>query len=59
MTLSDARAKAVHDYLEQNFPQIKPENLVAKGYGESKPVASNDTKEGRAKNRRVEFKIVK
>jgi len=59
MTLSDARAKAVHDYLEQNFSQIKPENLVAKGYGESKPVASNDTKEGRAKNRRVEFKIVK
>jgi len=59
MTLSDARAKAVHDYLETNFSQITPENLTAKGYGESKPVASNDTKEGRAKNRRVEFKIVK
>ena len=59
MKLSDARAKAVHDYLEKNFPQIKPDNLTSKGYGESKPVASNDTKEGRAKNRRVEFKIMK
>ena len=59
VTLSEARAKAVHDYLEKNFPQIKPDNLTSKGYGESKPVASNDTKEGRAKNRRVEFKIMK
>jgi OOP family OmpA-OmpF porin len=57
--LSDARAKAVHDYLEANFPQITGDNLVSKGYGESTPVASNKTKEGRAQNRRVEFKIVK
>jgi|WetSurMetagenome_2_1015567.scaffolds.fasta_scaffold35082_2 OmpA-OmpF porin, OOP family len=59
MKLSDARAKAVHDYLETNFPQIKPGNLNPKGYGESTPVASNKTKEGRAQNRRVEFKIMK
>ena len=59
MKLSEARAKAVHDYLEANFPQIKPGNLVSKGYGESTPVAPNKTKEGRAANRRVEFKIVK
>jgi OOP family OmpA-OmpF porin len=57
--LSDARAKAVHDYLEANFPQITGDNLISKGYGESTPVASNKTKEGRAQNRRVEFKIVK
>jgi len=59
LKLSDGRAKSVHDYLEANFPQIKPGNLVSKGYGESTPVAPNKTKEGRAANRRVEFKIVK
>jgi OOP family OmpA-OmpF porin len=59
MTLSEARAKAVRDYLLTNFSQLKADNLDTKGYGESKPVATNDTKEGRAKNRRVEFKIIK
>ena len=59
LKLSDERAKAVHDYLEKNFSQINPDNLVSKGYGESKPVASNDTDEGRTENRRVEFKILK
>jgi OmpA-OmpF porin, OOP family len=59
LKLSDERAKAVRDYLVANFPQIKPENLNSKGYGESTPVATNKTKEGRAANRRVEFKIVK
>ena len=59
MKLSEARAKAVHDYLEANFPQITAGNLTSKGYGESTPVAPNKTKEGRAANRRVEFKIVK
>jgi len=59
LKLSDERAKAVHDYLEKNFSQINPDNLVSKGYGESKPVTSNDSDEGRTKNRRVEFKILK
>jgi OOP family OmpA-OmpF porin len=59
MKLSDERAKAVRDYLLVNFPQITPGNLVSKGYGESTPIAPNSTKEGRAKNRRVEFKIMK
>ena len=58
MKLSDARAKAVRDYLLDNFPQVNGDKLTAKGYGESKPVATNDTAEGKAKNRRVEFKIM-
>ena len=34
-------------------------NLTANGYGEENPVASNNTKKGRAENRRVEIKLVK
>jgi outer membrane protein OmpA-like peptidoglycan-associated protein len=37
---------------------IEPSRLVAKGYGPDKPVASNDTAEGRAENRRVQFNIL-
>jgi OOP family OmpA-OmpF porin len=59
MKLSDERAKAVRDYLVKNFPQLHADNYSAKGYGEAKPVASNDTKEGKAQNRRVEFRIMK
>ena len=56
--LSEDRAKAVFEYLVKNFPALDPDNLSVKGYGESKPVASNDTPEGRAKNRRVEFRCL-
>jgi len=54
--LSEARAKAVVDYLIEKG--IKKERLSYKGYGSSKPIADNNTDEGKAKNRRVEFKIV-
>jgi outer membrane protein OmpA-like peptidoglycan-associated protein len=53
LNLSEARAKAVYDYLIQKG--IKPDRLKYKGFGKSKPVAPNDTDEGRAKNRRTEF----
>ena len=59
LKLSNERAKAVLDYLLKNFSQLKADNLTTNGYGESKPVATNDTKEGRSENRRVEFKILK
>ena len=52
--LSERRAKAVRDYLV-NSVGIDPSRLTAVGHGESNPAASNSTKEGRAKNRRVEF----
>jgi len=51
--LSEARAKAVRDYFIKQG--IAPERIRAKGFGETNPVASNDTMEGRAQNRRVEL----
>jgi OOP family OmpA-OmpF porin len=54
--LSQRRAEAVIDVLTSRFG-VAPERLVAKGYGESQPVASNDTEEGRAANRRVVVSI--
>jgi outer membrane protein OmpA-like peptidoglycan-associated protein len=54
--LSENRARAVVDYFIQNG--ISPDRLSYKGYGSSKPIANNQTEEGRAKNRRVEMKII-
>ena len=51
--LSTKRATAIVNLLREN-PAIHPENLTAAGRGEYAPVASNDTAEGRAKNRRIE-----
>ncbi len=56
LKLSQQRAQAAVDYLIQKG--VKPANLRAQGYGEAQPVASNDTKEGREKNRRIEIKIL-
>ncbi len=51
--LSTKRATAIVTILREN-PSINPENLTAAGRGEFAPVASNDTAEGKAKNRRIE-----
>ncbi len=56
--LSQRRAQAVLDYMLAKFPQIRAGQYVAKGYGESQPVATNATDEGMALNRRVEFKVL-
>jgi len=55
--LSNARALAVLHYLE-NEEGVAPERLSAIAYGEFQPVASNDTKDGRQANRRVEIVIM-
>ena len=54
--LSERRANSVRDYLVEKG--VRASRLSAKGYGESMPVASNDTKEGRAENRRVELIVL-
>lgn len=51
--LSLRRAEAVRDYLVSKG--VSADRLIVRGYGESRPVASNDTREGRAQNRRVEL----
>lgn len=56
LKLSDKRAKAVYNYLKSQGVAI--ERMEAKGYGETAPRAPNDTKENKALNRRVEFKIL-
>jgi len=55
-TLSENRARTVMNYLASQG--VKAARLRSQGYGETMPVTSNDTAEGRAKNRRVEIKIV-
>ena len=55
--LSERRAKAVEEYLISKG--ISAHRLKTVGYGKSRPIAPNDTREGRAKNRRVELNVLK
>ena len=54
--LSTARATKVYEYVME-YAKLVDENMKVAGYGESRPIASNKTEEGRAKNRRVTIKI--
>jgi OOP family OmpA-OmpF porin len=55
MTLSEKRAQAVADYLIK--AGLPTDRLRAVGYGSTQPVAANDTDEGKAKNRRIDFVV--
>jgi OmpA-OmpF porin, OOP family len=57
LALSQKRADAVRDAFIKLG--VDPDVLIAKGYGEADPIASNDTPEGRLKNRRIEYHVVK
>ena len=56
LKLSQQRADAVREYLIAQG--VAPSQLTAKGYGESKPLVSNTTAEGRAENRRVAMSVI-
>ncbi len=57
LTLSEQRAQSVSDFLR--IQGIDPDRLMAVGYGETRPVADDETAEGRKKNRRVEIIIAR
>ncbi len=57
LELSENRAKSVFDYLIENG--ISSYRISYKGYGQADPIATNENESGRAKNRRIEFQVVK
>ena len=54
--LSEKRAQAVRDYLLANMA-LSADRVTARGSGESEPIATNDTEEGRSKNRRIDVRV--
>ena len=56
--LSEARAKAVLDYLVKKFPELMPQQFTTKGYGKSRPLVPNTSALNMARNRRVEFVVM-
>ncbi len=56
LTLSKKRAEAVRQYLVANL-KVEGKKVEAVGYGETRPVANNETEEGRARNRRIDVVI--
>ncbi|MGB5624254.1 MAG: OmpA family protein [Woeseiaceae bacterium] len=57
LQLSQTRAEAVRTYLLANMRDLSPTNIEPVGFGEARPVANNETVEGRAKNRRIDVVI--
>lgn len=56
LRLSERRANAVRDYMVQNG--IDANRMTARGYGEENPLVPNDSAENRAKNRRIQFRVI-
>ena len=57
MKISEKRAESAKKYIMDKF-NISADRMTVKGYGSQKPIADNKTREGRAKNRRVEFRVI-
>ena len=56
MKLSNKRAKSIAKYISNAGVDL--DRITTIGYGEANPIASNDTEQGKALNRRVEFKLI-
>ncbi len=57
LKLSQARAEAVREYLKTRY-KINPDNIIPVGYGDTRPLGTNSTAEGRQANRRIEVKVL-
>jgi outer membrane protein OmpA-like peptidoglycan-associated protein len=55
--ISEKRALSAKKYIQDKF-NIPSDRMMIKGYGKTRPIADNRTKEGRSKNRRVEFRVI-
>jgi OOP family OmpA-OmpF porin len=58
MGLSQRRAEAVRDWLLKNYTQLRANQFTVRSFGETQPIDTNDTRAGRAMNRRVEIKVI-
>ena len=58
LALSERRAKAVYDWLVLNCLDVNIPRFTVRGYGEQRPVATNNTASGMAQNRRIEFRVL-
>jgi outer membrane protein OmpA-like peptidoglycan-associated protein len=56
--ISEKRAQSAKQYIQDKY-DIPADRMVVKGYGSSRPIADDKTTEGAAKNRRVEFILIK
>jgi len=57
LKLSQKRSDAVTEYLKANMKELNKMNISSVGQGENNPIANNETKEGRRKNRRIDVVI--
>ncbi len=58
LDLSRRRAQSVLDYLSERYPDVRFGQFQVRGYGETQSIDTNKTSEGRARNRRVEFRVL-